>query len=387
LLGFVAVGCARFGPLIEEEYSGLGRFVHRLAERDLTGVVVAAPYGQSEPSAVRMAAATSGLSFAEAAALKDLFATLRDQVATGDTPKLEMAIEPENEIVWRGTGVKHHGALLVAEKGLSLRVPQMAQSPSAEGVYTEILSRWVEGAVKLLTGEKENLSTARVTTTHWGRFEVIASRKGIAGAVIGAPHGSYDARTSWVARRLSQATGFAAVIAKGFTPTETGGTRINVNRPTERATRSGASEIHTERAAEIYRVFKSLVLEGSAAPIEFYVDIHHYTGGDKIQVATVGLTAAEAGLVKKLYLRIRDHQISGEPDLRGAELWIEPLDRLDLTARGAKAEGILTLARTALHIELPSRIVFASARSREVYTEILARLLAEIAPLLMQRRE
>ena len=55
-----------------------------------------------------------------------------------------------------------------------------------------------------------------------------------------------------MAKQISQQTGLAAVIAKGFTPTECAGWRINVNRPTERRYPAGEIEIDSKRAKEVY---------------------------------------------------------------------------------------------------------------------------------------
>lgn len=78
-----------------------------------------------------------------------------------------------------------------------------------------------------------------------GRIETISSRQHLGGLVIGASHGTFDEYTAEVVKQISFRTGIAAVIAKGFTLTEAGGLRINVNRPAEKYPR-GEFEITSE---------------------------------------------------------------------------------------------------------------------------------------------
>jgi hypothetical protein len=57
------------------------------------------------------------------------------------------------------------------------------------------------------------------------------------------------------------------------------------------------------------------------------------------------------------------------------ELAIEPLDAIEIGAWGAKAEGILGVAKQSLHIELPAYRILGAANAREAYQSILALLL------------
>ncbi len=67
----------------------------------------------------------------------------------------------------------------------------------------------------------------------------------------------FDEYTAEMVMQISQQTGLAAVIGKGFTPTECAGWRINVNRPTERRYPAGESEIDSKRAKETYPKLRS----------------------------------------------------------------------------------------------------------------------------------
>ena len=332
----------------------------------------------------RIEVATSGLTFEEAGALKEAYNQIRDQIIAGrEIPNLIMAIEPLDRISWRATGVKHHGVLLIAEKGVNIRLPQFSASEPTEELYTEILSQWVD---KVITSLRENplrLPQIQVRLVDLGRFELVESRKQLSGVVIGSPHGSYDEFTAEVVKSLSYRTGFAAVIAKGFTPTETGGARINVNRPTEKIPYSEEREVHSRRASETYRTFKDLVFEASSGGLDLYIDVHQYNTDSKIQVATVGISEREAKIIKKIYRGIRDQTLKRQSGIPAVELFIEPVDEVEIGAWAAKAEGILGLAKKSLHFELPSEYVLFPGRAREVYTGILSALLREAAPVLV----
>jgi len=358
------------------------RILHKTAKEDLD-IYVGVHRSSERHVADRIEVATSGLTFEEANALKDAYAKIRDDLAEGkDFPRLAMAIEPLDRILWRASGVKHHGVLLIAERGLNLRIPQIAFSSPAQEIYTEILSLWADRAIEILRENPLGLPQIQVRLMDLGRFELIESRKRVPGVVIGAPHGSFDEYTAEMVKRLSYRTGLAAVIAKGFTPTEAGGWRINVNRPTEKIFPSEGLELHSQRAKEIYRTFKDIVFQAAAGDLDLYIDIHQYNTESKIQVATVGISQQEAEAIKKLYYEMRASMLDKQSNISAVDLLIEPLDEIEIGAWQAKAEGILRLAQKSLHIEIPSHKAFATVESREIYTRILAALLRETVPLL-----
>ncbi|MBI4489821.1 MAG: hypothetical protein HY694_12100, partial [Deltaproteobacteria bacterium] len=196
---------------------------------------------------------------------------------------------------------------------------------------------------------------------------------------------SFDEYTAEMVKRLAYRTGIAAVIAKGFTPTEAGGWRINVNRPTEKTFPSEGLELHSQRAKQVYRAFEDLVLKASNGNLQVYIDIHQYNTGNKIQVATVGISREEARIIKMLYDEIRDKMLAHQSNVPAVELLIEPLNEVEIGAWAAKSEGILELAKKSLHFELPSHKVFITGEAREAYTGILADLLKEIVSFLVTR--
>lgn len=363
------------------------RKVLRKAAKGEIDLYIGVHRSERKEVADRIEVATSGLTFEEAEALKETYARIRDRLmARRKTPRLEMAIEPLERLSWRVSGVKHHGVLLIAEKGMNIRLPQSFSSDSEEGLYAEILSRWVDEAIIALRENPLGLPQIQIKLMDLGRFELIESRKQLSGVVIGSPHGSYDEFTAEVVKRLSYRTGFAAVIAKGFTPTETGGARINVNRPTEKVPYSEERELHSRRASETYRAFKDLVFEASGGDLKLYIDIHQYNSDSKIQVATVGISRKEARIVKMLYRELRDRILGKQSDIPAVELLIEPLEEIEIGAWATKAEGILGVAKKSLHFELPSHKVFASGAAREAYIRILAGLLKETVPFLLKQK-
>lgn len=359
------------------------RILHETAKGDLD-LYIGVHRSSEKKAADRIEVASSGLTFEEAMALKEAYTQIRDQVIEGrQVPKLGMAIEPLDRISWRASSVKHHGVLLIAEKGLNLRMPQVLSPKPAEELYTEILSRWVDRAIKILRENPLGLPQIQVRLMDLGRFELLESRRRFAGVVIGAPHGSFDEYTAEMVKRLAYRTGIAAVIAKGFTPTEAGGWRINVNRPTEKTFPSEGLELHSQRARRVYGAFRDLVFEASSGDLKLYVDIHQYNTDSKIQVATVGISREEARIIKMLYDEIRDKMLAHQSNVPAVGLLIEPLDEVEIGAWAAKSEGILGVAKKSLHFELPSQKIFITPDAREAYIRILANLLNETVPFLL----
>jgi hypothetical protein len=193
-----------------------------------------------------------------------------------------------------------------------------------------------------------------------GEFELLSTPTGV---LIAAPHGTYDANTAPLAVEAARRLGAGYVIARGFT---VGGTRINVNRPTEGAGVDCAREPPTARAKELYDIYAGLVSTAAGGrPLELYVEIHGNSNpraAQQVEVATVGISPVQARKASEAYaamrLRARD-QASGYPELG---LLIEPHDRVFFTASCAKKLGILAhrLVPRSVHFELPR-----SARERD----------------------
>jgi hypothetical protein len=245
-------------------------------------------------------------------------------------------------------------------------------------LYGNILAAWVNDVTRLVHENPRGVPKIEVKLTELGRFDTIPSRAGRTGIVIGAPHGSYDAYTAGIAQQLAFRTGWAAVIARGFTPTESGdGRRINVNRPTERHVLLSERESETARARTTYEQFRSSVLSAAGGNLDLYIDIHH-NNGFRIEVATVGVSKEEARVIKNAYRALLEQALVGRPDIPVVELAIEPLDQIEVGAWAAKTNGILTVAKQSFHFELPANGVMASARHREIYTLVLGQVIGNL---------
>lgn len=332
----------------------------------------------------RIDVVTSGFTVEEIGFLKKSYARIRDRVISQrNVPKVDLAVAPFDKAQWALSGVKHHGVLMRAKKGMSLHLPKILGDPTASDAYREVLSLWVTEALPAVRRNFPGLTHMAVRVLEQGRIEAIPSRRHRRGVVIGAPHGTFDEYTAEVVKQISFRTGIAAVIAKGFTPTEGRGWRINVNRPTEKGYPGGEFELASSRAKAVYQSFKKVVLEASNGGLDLYLDVHQNGTEKDIEVATVGISKAQARAIKKLYFEIRDRNLKNVSDPAPVGLLIEPIDRIKIGAWPAKAEGILHVAKKSLHFELPLYGTLDSAQARDAYTSILSDLIDRIPDLLL----
>jgi hypothetical protein len=248
-------------------------------------------------------------------------------------------------------------------------------------VYREILAKWLRDALAIARRDSANLPAIQIQKLAYGRIDSIASRKNFRGIVIAAPHGSFDWYTSELVEELSYRTSLPAVVTRGFTPNECGGWRINVNRPTERRYPTDTVERSTDRAKDVYNQFKKSVFAAAHGPLDLYIDMHQNGTEENIEVAVLGITRAQAKAIKTAYRAIRDRVLGDEPEVARVNLIIEPLDQVAIGAWAAKDHGILRLANSSLHFELPSHRVFFRERARRAYTKILAELIDRITTL------
>jgi hypothetical protein len=333
----------------------------------------------SKDSAERLQVASSGFSFEELKIIKQSYIEIRDRLI-GSQPieRLPMSISPLDSISWESSAIRHHGLLLVAERGMSLRLPEKLFSGAVLSLYTEIFSRWMTEIVQMVRENPRGLPQADIKIMDLGRFDLFHSGGTNHGIVIGSPHGTYDAYTAELVQQISHQTGLPAVISRGFTPTEAGGWRINVNRPTEKSYLAPEFEVDSERSQDVYRTYKDLVLKAARGELVLYFDIHQY-GGRRIQVATVGVSLEQAREIKEGFQKIRDRILMNHPDVDLVPFSIEPLDAIEIGAWPAKAKGILTVAKKSLHFELPLYTLFRTEKGRGLYAKILSELLKQIA--------
>ncbi len=325
----------------------------------------------------RIEVASAGFSFEQLAALKRAYVAIRDRlVQEPQALRVALALDPLDDISWDAFPVKNHGVLMLAETGLVLRLPKILVGGQADSIYREIMARWV---LQALAVAERGRFYGTTKSSAYGRIDVIPSRKNTRGIVIGAPHGSFDWYTRELVEELSYRTGLASVVTRGFTPTECEGWRINVNRPTERRYPNDTLERTTERAKEVYQQFTESVLAASGGPLEQYIDIHQNTSEPAIEVATLGISRDHAARIKRTYTEIRNRVLLDLPQVPTVDLHIEPVDPVAIGAWAAKDQGILRLAKSSFHFELPAHRVFYPEAARRAYTKILVKLIDFIA--------
>jgi hypothetical protein len=317
----------------------------------------------------------SGFTFEEIQVVDRAFTEIRDRfIGASAVEKWPLLIAPVDRVNLVASGIRHHGVLMIAEKGISLRIPEKLLSGANLSVYGAVFSAWIKRLANLVHDDFRKIPRVQVRMMDLGRFDSIPARKGPVGVVIGAPHGTYDEYTAEIVKRLGFRTGLAAVIARGFSPTEAGGWRINVNRPSEKTYLAPEFEVSSGRSLEIYKAFRDTVIDAAGGNLRLYFDVHQY-GGSSIQIATVGVSAAQAQNLKRCYQQVRDRILAETPDIERVRLMIEPQDVVEIGAWPAKAHGILRLARKSVHIELPLYSALRGEKSRNLYTRIVAELI------------
>ena len=213
----------------------------------------------------------------------------------------------------------------------------------------------------------------------FGSFEVLQGQPSHRGVVLAAPHGTADCNTGVIVKNLALDLGIPAVIASRFSRKETGDRRINVNRPTEGAGLYFSQETWTSRAAHVWEEYRRLVLESGGQRFALYIEIHcniHPATGGMIEVATNGVSHDQAVLLKRLYYQARDKIISeGTPMV---DLKMEPVDKVYMSAYGAKNHGAMGLAPVAIHVEIPGPITNLAARENAPYRRVFANFLRDL---------
>ncbi|TSA11877.1 MAG: hypothetical protein D4R74_12425 [Betaproteobacteria bacterium] len=232
-------------------------------------------------------------------------------------------------------------------------------------------------ALALLTWHGTAASQARVDHA-LGEFESAATTNGL---LIAAPHGSFDINSDAIAKEVARELGAGYVLARKFAPDKV---RLNVNRPTEGASLACAQEQRSERAGEVYTIYSRLVAAASDKPLRLFVEIHGNSlarSAQHVEVATVGISAAQARRVKDGYPAMLSRAIEHSPAYPELNLLIEPLDSMYFTASCAKSIGIFAtkFGQPAIHIEFPR----AARESRNLQGS--ASLAADIVRSIMQR--
>lgn len=334
------------------------------------GVGAAEAANQSD----RIEVASVGLSVEQLQATKESFVRIRDEftAATG-VPKVEIALNTLDDVSWT-YGVKNHGVLMLADKGLILRLPKQLAASLNRRAFRDLVTTWLVDTRGIVRDNRARLPQVGVERHAYGRMDSLASRKTLPGMVLAAPHGSFDWHTAELVEEMSYRTGLAAVITRGFTPTECGGWRINVNRPTERRYPTDTLERATDRARDVYQRYSQTVLKAAGGALDLYIEMHQNGSQENIEVATVGVSRAEAQALKIAYGNIRDRVLLQVKGVDRVNLIIEPDDSVAIGAWAVKEDGMLRLATQSLHFELPAERIFYRDRTKRAYTKILTEL-------------
>jgi len=210
-----------------------------------------------------------------------------------------------------------------------------------------------------------------------GEFESRASSNGV---LVTAPHGTFDANSGPIAIEAARLAGAGHVVASRFVVDKV---RINVNRPTEGAFQGCAQEARTERAKDVYEAYSARVASAAGGkPLRLYVEVHGNSNpktAQNIEVATIGIDAAEARAVRDAYPEMLARVRAAVPGFPELALAIEPVDRITYTARCAKEFGLFTreFAQRGVHFEFPrSAREFDAARGAAMLVADVVRRLS-----------
>ena len=166
------------------------------------------------------------------------------------------------------------------------------------------------------------------------------------GFLIAAPHGTYDLFTAEIADAVCLSLRWNCVVARGYV---IDGVRINVNRPTEGAGLSPASEPQTARSQCVFDYFvyeaKSMLRTAST---QFYVEIHGASSIEDVEIATAGLTSDQTTRLKTIFQNAWN-AVGTTP----RTIKVEPNDVITLSATASKSIGMMSRLQPAIHIELP----------------------------------
>jgi hypothetical protein len=231
-------------------------------------------------------------------------------------------------------------------------------------------------ALGLMTSQGPALGEERLRHP-LGEFEYAATSTGV---LVAAPHGTFDSNTAPLAIDAAHRIGAGYVAAWHFT---IGRVRINVNRPTEGAFLGCAQEPRTERAQNVYDAYSGLVAKAASSDaLRLYVEIHGNSNprtAQQVEIATVGITAAQAQAVKDNYAAMLSRVRESVRDFPELALLMEPIDKLTYTASCAKKIGVFASgsAPRGIHFEFPrsAREGDAAQGSAMLVADIVRRIL------------
>lgn len=291
--------------------------------------------------------------------------------------KVSVRIEPLDTLTYDPWGTRHNGVLLIPPKGLSIQLSDDSVSRAQE------VTSWLADVVGAL-GSIAPEAMSRPPILDRGRFSAVRRAGDV---VVAAPHGSGDWQSDYVARLIAEWLNASLVIAHGFMGTKelNWSDRIAVNRPLE-GPGMHSEDRFTPDAEIVYRAYVDHVKQAAGWPPTLYIEVHtndHLNARGAIEIATVGISNAEALRIKGLYHEVARQVLGVQPRV---ELRIEGADSVFMNAYGAKLVGVLREVPRALHIEFPHRDVIRDPVTRRAYGEIMAKVLEQARALLVTPR-
>jgi hypothetical protein len=155
----------------------------------------------------RIEVASAGFSFEQLLELKQSFRKIESEfIKAHQLLPVGLIINPLDTISWNAFGVKNHGVLMLAERGLILRLPNVLAEARYKPVYREVLKNWLRYASEIAQSEKFASTVVKVKQGRYGRIDLTPARGDLRGVVIGAPHGSFDWDTGELVEELSYRT-------------------------------------------------------------------------------------------------------------------------------------------------------------------------------------
>jgi F0F1-type ATP synthase gamma subunit len=192
-----------------------------------------------------------------------------------------------------------------------------------------------------------------------GKIVTITSSKGMLGkynssVVVAAPHGDHDKYTGDIVREICRNIHVCGVVASDFVNPDTK-LRVNINRPTEGAGVSPQEESLTDLSAKMYHKYLRSVLRACDGNLNLYVEVHgneHPELSRRIEVATWNVSQTQVRRLKTNYKEILNMHC---PHLKAKRvgMWVEGVNPIEKRAWANKLFGVLPLAKSALHFEVP----------------------------------
>jgi hypothetical protein len=243
-----------------------------------------------------------------------------------------------------------------------------------------------EKELSLLGGKKLNRDEARALAQELvpASIEVRAVCMMGNGAVVTAPHVSFDNWSEFFCNRLAKHHRIGWVVAKNYRDQDPHsipvsiGRHLHVNRPTESAG-PGRGEKVSDRAQTVFDEYAQALAEASGLgklPIPLLLEIHSHHRTPYLEIATSGVSSEFASDLVERYQRSRGKY------RELPEMLIEPLHEIRMTADLTKRFGSLrpAIAAQAFHFEIPRE-----ARQSDDARQIMVRALIQLTGYLLDQ--